>query len=934
MLTKVHLVLLALLLMGSYAATPQAVIAVDVSPTAAQYEFTQNYTTDLVPGSGSGLPDPFKPTVIGNALYFQSNRGLVRANENGASEIRTSTDERLYSATNFVWFQNKVYFTANDAIWSTDGNTATLAADLWPGESVELSSFPDFLTVVGDWLYFRAASPETWVQLWRTNGNTVEQISFTCIGGAVCDHDPENLTPLGAKVLFKANDGSGFNGGGYGIWSYDGETVSKIWAGPSSAWASPTGLVAQGGKLYFAALSAVGSDYLQGDFKLTIWQTDGTEAGTAALVELPFIATERGLCSSLVFYQGALYLCAVSVEHDAELWSVDVATGATNLVSDINATEGSWPDELMVVDNKLYFTADSDYSTSGRCLYELSLVGLSCITSATPQMYPRTLSARPDGISFVSGGKLWMHTEGTLRQVTPNSLSLSSLTWLSDSIVAASVWSGARGRELLVGTVSTRIEQSITFASIPNRTTGQPLTFAVGPTASSGLPVTLSASGACEVTGLSVSVLDKGTCTLTAAQDGDETWLPALAVTQSFTISRVLLFNKTITFRDASGAPVTGLKVSWRTPDGVYKSAGTATSSSTGKVTFGKIAGGPVTFTLGGKVGSWDNGVGAYQSVPTVTSIVGPATTSVVVGPNSTDSPRTVRVKVVFEDGTPVPGAAVQVRGAWPIDGRYTEACLNATYEWYLRTCDVSGSTDVDGIAKLVLPSSRIATQIYARFSDVDLVQTSGYVAVGEDGTPQIVLENLPVVVLETEAVTLNYGVAQTVTAVARDSDGSPIVGRALTLSASTSGASASCSGRKTTATTNSAGRATFKVCPVKTATWSVDGRSIVGSAGVRLTVQLTPTAPRTLTATPKTRSVSLAWVVPVKANAGSVADYIVQYRLQGATTWITFRDGTSTARKATVTGLASGQVYEFRIAAKSKSGTGTWSDVVLGTPN
>jgi hypothetical protein len=251
-----------------------------------------------------------------------------------------------------------------------------------------------------------------------------------------------------------------------------------------------------------------------------------------------------------------------------------------------------------------------------------------------------------------------------------------------------------------------------------------------------------------------------------------------------------------------------------------------------------------------------------------------------------------------------------------------------------MRTCDVSGSTGADGIAKLVLPGSRIATQVYARFSDADLAQTSGYVAVGEAGTPQIVLEALPVVVLETEAVTLNYGAAQTVTAVARDSDGSPIAGRSLTLSASTSGASATCSGRKTTATTNSSGRATFKVCPVKTATWSVDGRSIVGSAGVRLTVQLTPTAPRTLAATPKSRSVSLAWVAPVKTNAGSVTDYIVQYRLQGATTWVTFRDGTSTARKATVTGLTSGQIYEFRVVAKNKSGTGTWSVVVPGTPN
>ena len=952
MLTKVRLVLLALLLVGSYAATPQAVNAMDVSPTAAQYEFTQNYTTDLVPGSGSGLPDPFNPTAIGNALYFQSNRGLVRANESGASEIRTSTDERLYSATNFVWFQNKVYFTANDAIWSTDGNTATLAADLWPGESGDSSSYPDLLTVVGDWLYFRAASPETWVQLWRTNGNTVEQISFTCIGGAVCDHDPENLTPVGAKVLFTANDGSGFNGGGYGIWSYDGETVSKIWAGPSSAWASPTGLVAQGGKLYFAALSAVGSDYLQGDFKLTIWQTDGTEAGTAALAELPFIATEQGACSSLVFYQGALYLCAVSVEYDAELWSVDIATGATNLVSDINATEGSWPGELTVVDNKLYFTADSDYSTSGRCLYELSLAGLSCITSATPQLYAHTLSAGPDGLSFVAGGKLWMHTEGTLQQVTPNSLSLGSLTWLSDSTVAASVWSAARGRELLVGTVSTRMEQAITFASIPNRTTGQPLTFAVTPAASSGLMVSLSASGACEVSGFMVSVLDKGTCTLTATQDGDESWTPAEPVIRSFTISRVLLSNKTVTFLQWDGKPAVGIGVNWRTPDGTYRSnyqplylcysrSKCPVTNSKGQITFAKIPGGAIDFEVTGTIGVWQTSGEASDRSQVKRATVGPSSTSVLIGPGAGDQPVLVRVRVILPSGAPVPGAAVEYGSRQYQFAREDAQCTVAGLSWNLSTCVWRATTNSDGVAVLRLPASTATYlggrsgmgMVHARFTDDILSQMSAAINLTSDGA-EIVLEDLPVVDIEQENMTVNLGVGTAVTAVARDESGSPLAGQKLTLKSSVTGAAKSCAGAKTVSTTNSLGVATFKVCPIKSATWAVDGKAIVGSAGVRLTVQLTPTAPRTLVATAKTRSVSLAWVVPVKANASAVTDYIVQYRLQGATSWITFRDGTSTSRKANVTGLASGQLYEFRVAAKNKAGTGTWSDVVLGTAN
>ena len=233
-----------------------------------------------------------------------------------------------------------------------------------------------------------------------------------------------------------------------------------------------------------------------------------------------------------------------------------------------------------------------------------------------------------------------------------------------------------------------------------------------------------------------------------------------------------------------------------------------------------------------------------------------------------------------------------------------------------------------------------VAAAILARWDEIEpgVAHTEASVVPGalvpvRGGISTFVFEQMPSVDVTDSAATVNYGAAKTITATARNPNGSPLVGRSLTLSTTTSGASASCTGKKTTATTNSAGRATFKICPVKTATWSVDGRSIVGSAGVKLTVQLTPTAPRTLAATPKTRSVSLAWVAPVKANAGAVTDYIIQYRLQGATTWITFRDGTSTAPKATVTGLTSGQIYQFRVAAKNKSGTGSWTDLVSGNP-
>jgi hypothetical protein len=402
--------------------------------------------------------------------------------------------------------------------------------------------------------------------------------------------------------------------------------------------------------------------------------------------------------------------------------------------------------------------------------------------------------------------------------------------------------------------------------------------------------------------------------------------------------------------------------VDWQTLDGSYRSATSATTNTAGQITYRRMPAGYVYFSVGGDYVSL-NGQLIWTSenhyVP-----VGVATTRVVgLLSKSAIGVSNMVVRVQMTDGTGVPGASVSITGGsdavrcvvfreegsspWDQNGspRLSGSWSQA---WFaIPECTNAAVTNQNGDATFPLitfeganegeiecsdgfcPNPYYAT---AQYTEDDMFVISEAIEI-VNGEATILVDQLPVVDLLAQSAIVNLGTPQLLTAFARDSDGSPIAGSTLTLSASVSGASVACSGRKTTATTNSFGRATFKVCPVKSATWSVDGPSVVGSAGVKLTVQRTPTAPRTLVVTPKTRSVSLAWVTPVKANASAVTDYIVQYRRRGATTWLTFRDGTSTARKVTVTGLTSGKVYEFRIAARSKAGTGTWSSVVLGTP-
>ncbi len=463
--------------------------------------------------------------------------------------------------------------------------------------------------------------------------------------------------------------------------------------------------------------------------------------------------------------------------------------------------------------------------------------------------------------------------------------------------------------------------QSIQFGAIPNRTTSAPQAFNLTAVSDSGLPVDIRSSdtSVCVADGAQVTLTDLGTCTLTASQQGYGSYLAAVPVVQQFEVSRTMLANKSVQFVDADGAPASGLNVAWASVDGRYSSSKTLVTDASGFIKFPLMPGGRIRFSVSGIVSGWQGSDRAIELV------MGSATKVALNVSSASDSFDNLVVRVQLPDGTPVPGAKVI----------FNASCGRGN--WMLLVCNSSRPgvlTDLQGVARLTVPFCYLflgdCPGAWAVFDDGGVSQRSSVVAFDLTGEALIELEQLPVVDIEAVPASLSYGQATVVTAVARDGEGNPIPGQLLVLSASTSGASASCTGRKTTATTNSAGRATFKVCPVKTATWSVDGRSIVGSAGVRLTVQLTPTAPRTLVATAKTRSVSLAWVVPVKANASAVTDYIVQYRLQGSSTWITFRDGTSTARKATVTGLIKGRVYEFRIAAKNKAGTGTWSVTVL----
>jgi subtilisin family serine protease len=86
-----------------------------------------------------------------------------------------------------------------------------------------------------------------------------------------------------------------------------------------------------------------------------------------------------------------------------------------------------------------------------------------------------------------------------------------------------------------------------------------------------------------------------------------------------------------------------------------------------------------------------------------------------------------------------------------------------------------------------------------------------------------------------------------------------------------------------------------------------------------------------TRTAAGKNR-VTLYWIAPRDAN-GPLRTYAIQYRKTGTATWTTYAHAANTATTITVTGLAEGATYEFRIAAENARGTGGYSPAKTGAP-
>jgi ELWxxDGT repeat protein len=188
---------------------------------------------DINPGGTSGS-DPCSLTAYGRLLFFNANnvtygRELWRSDGTASGTVLVKDINPGYASSMpfcgpaMTVFNGNLFFTANDGVhgtelWSTNGTDAgtNMVKDINPGTN---SSYPYYLTPVGNTLLFSAHDGVHGYELWRSDGTASGTVMVKDICPGFCSSAPSGLTAVGNVLFFAASDGSQASGAhGVELW--------------------------------------------------------------------------------------------------------------------------------------------------------------------------------------------------------------------------------------------------------------------------------------------------------------------------------------------------------------------------------------------------------------------------------------------------------------------------------------------------------------------------------------------------------------------------------------------------------------------------------------------------------------------------------------------------------------------------------------------
>ena len=861
------------------------------------------------PSTGATSVDLF---VLGDALF-----GLVD-DSNGATLYRMSlagvvtqvvalpsvTLNTMSGPIEKVIIGNRLLFAAADgdqppSLWATDGTAAGTGPVFAGGAG---PSYPNGFTLFGSSVYFTGEAAASGSELWRTDGAAAGTSLVKDIEAGSASSFPGAFTVAGGKLFFRAMTAAA----GDELWVSDGTTagtrlVKDIATGANNGEAvssSPSSLTPFTGKLFF---SANGNQ---------LWKSDGTAVGTVLVKDITPTSptTGSGGFGAMAEFNGRLFFPADDGVAGNELWSSDGSTAGTKLVKDVapgdgDGVPGGSASYLAGAALGSAFIFAGDDGVTGLEVYKRDANGTVSLVKDIAEggfSYGYNVGSRPEEFT-AAGGAVYFGAEEA--GFGPTSVRI----WKTDGTAAGTV---------PVGEVSSSTNGRFGFTSF-----GGAVIFCAD---------TANGRGIYRTDGT-----DAGTVLVADGFD-----------TEEFTVWNGKLYFSAY---DNGGTRIYGMATPASTPvraafdDGSVFAEGYRLAAVGNRlfiegalvageyeshvfVTDGTASGTRSVTTAGGVL------PGIYGS-PRFTPAAGTLFFTASTPETGTELWRTqtvagVETAVLVKDITPGTDDSIidslvadGTRASFLVKGTYDAPTAPVLWETDGTTAGTKPATIVGGQQPTVLGLSPVAGgRIFAVAAD----QTHGTELwaldiVAPPGAPTAL-----VAVPGAASVALSWTAPAT--------GGRPITDYVIQYrraSVATWSTFADPVSSATTATvTGLIGGANYL--------FRVVARNDVGdglpSASIAATVPTPPGAPTGLTAIGGVGQAVLNWSAPVSAGSTPITDYVIQFRRASVATWSVFADGVSTARTATVTGLAGGANYLFRVTARNAIGDGPPSGTAVAT--
>ena len=226
--------------------------------------------------SPDGSSNPYQMTGLNGAFYFQANDGVhgIELWKTDGTADGTVLVKDIYplqhdsNPHDFTALNGILYFVADDGVhgeelWKTDGTAegTVLVKDV--KNTALVGSYPSYLTVFNDAVYFTAGEGSTRhglsnYEIWKTDGTT---------DGTVLVKDMKPGEKISGADGFTVYNNALYFQGNYDLWKTDGTPEGTVFV----ADIHPSELTEFNGVLYFAGRGGSGVE---------LWKTDGTGTGT------------------------------------------------------------------------------------------------------------------------------------------------------------------------------------------------------------------------------------------------------------------------------------------------------------------------------------------------------------------------------------------------------------------------------------------------------------------------------------------------------------------------------------------------------------------------------------------------------------------------------------------------------------------------------